>query len=103
MGSWTALALECARAARAALQLDPAVSPVAVVLGSGLGAFGDQLVGARSVSFADLPGLPRATVLGHKGRLASGGLAGGPVLAQPGRPHGAGGHDAANVAVPAAG
>jgi len=31
MGSWTDLALECARAARVALQLDPAVSPVAVV------------------------------------------------------------------------
>src|SRR2546430_3203948 len=101
MGSWTALALECARAARAALQLDPAVSPVAVVLGSGLGAFGDQLASPRSVSFADLPGLPRATVLGHEGRLVSGELAGVPVLAQQGRLHGYEGHDAATVAFPA--
>jgi purine-nucleoside phosphorylase len=87
MGTWTDLALECARAARSALQLDPAVSPVAVVLGSGLGAFGDQLASARSVSFADLPGLPRATVLGHEGRLV--------------RLHAYEGHDAAMVAFPA--
>src|SRR2546421_1463094 len=101
MGSWTDLALDCARAARAALQLDPAVSPVAVVLGSGLGAFGDQLANTRSVSFVDLPGLPRATVLGHEGRLVSGELAGVPVLAQQGRLHGYEGHDAATVAFPA--
>src|SRR2546426_1297092 len=101
MGSWTDRAVECARAARVALQLDPAVSPVAVVLGSGLGAFGDQLASPRSVSFADLPGLPRATVLGHEGRLVSGELAGVPVLAQQGRLHGYEGHDAATVAFPA--
>src|SRR5256885_1615519 len=103
MGTWTDLALDCARAARAALQLDPAVSPVAVVLGSGLGAFGDQLANTRSVSFVDLPGLPRATVLGHEGRLVSGELAGVPVLAQQGRLHGYEGHDAATVAFPARG
>ena len=101
MRTWTDLALDCARAARSALQLDPAISPVAVVLGSGLGAFGDQLAGARSVSFADLPGFPQATVLGHQGRLVVGELAGVPVLAQQGRLHGYEGHDAATVAFPA--
>jgi purine-nucleoside phosphorylase len=101
MGTWTDLSLECARAVRSALQLDPATSPVAVVLGSGLGAFGDQLASARSVSFADLPGFPRATVLGHEGRLVLGELAGVPVLAQQGRLHGYEGHDAATVAFPA--
>src|SRR5207244_12142155 len=100
MGSWTDLALECARAARAALQLDPAVSPVAVVLGSGLGAFGDQLASPRSVSFADLPGLPRATVLGHEGRLVSGELAGVPGLAPAGRPPGYAGTGAPPAAIP---
>src|SRR3977135_1659658 len=103
MGTWTDLALECARAARSALQLDPSLSPVAVVLGSGLGAFGDQLAGARSVSFADLPGLPQATVPGHDGRLVLGQLAGVPVLAQQGRLHGYEGYDAATVAFPARG
>ena len=101
MGSWTDLAVDCARAARAALTLDPTVSPVAVVLGSGLGAFATQLAGARSVSFAELPGLPRATVLGHEGRFVAGELAGVPVLAQQGRLHAYEGHDAATVAFPA--
>lgn len=101
MGTWTDLAKECARAARAALQLDLAISPVAVVLGSGLGAFGDELANARSVRFVDLPGLPRAAVLGHEGRFVAGDLAGVPVLAQQGRLHAYEGHDAATVAFPA--
>ena len=101
MGAWTELAVDCARVARAALQLDPGTSPVAVVLGSGLGAFGDQLARARSVSFADLPGFPPATVPGHKGRLVLGELAGLPVLAQQGRLHSYEGHEAALVAFPA--
>jgi len=101
MGSWTDLALDCARTARAALRLDPGTSPVAVVLGSGLGAFGDQLASARSVSFVDLPGFPRVTVPGHRGRLVLGELAGIPVLVQQGRLHAYEGHDAATVAFPA--
>jgi purine-nucleoside phosphorylase len=101
MGSWTDLAFDCARAARASLKLDAAVSPVAVVLGSGLGAFAGQLANARSVSFAELPGLPRATVLGHEGRFVAGELAGVPVLAQQGRLHAYEGHDAATVSFPA--
>jgi len=101
MGTWTDLAKECARAARDALRLDASVSPVAVVLGSGLGGFADELASARSVAFAELPGLPRATVLGHAGRFVFGDLAGVPVLAQQGRLHGYEGHDAATVAFPA--
>ena len=101
MPRWTDLALDCARAARSALALPQAASPLAVVLGSGLGAFADQLASARSVAFADLPGLPPATVLGHAGRFVFGDLSGVPVVAQQGRLHGYEGHDAAMVALPA--
>ena len=101
MRSWTELAVECARAVRAGLHLPPADSPVAVVLGSGLGAFGDELADARSLPFSELPGFPRATVEGHKGRLVAGTLGGVPVLALQGRLHGYEGHDAATVAFPA--
>ena len=101
MPSWTDLALECSRFARERLQLSETVSPVAVVLGSGLGGFADALEQAKAVPFADLPGFPRATVPGHKGRLVSGMLAGTPVLALQGRLHGYEGHDAATVAFPA--
>ncbi len=101
MASWTELALECAKFARGRLALPEADSPVAVVLGSGLGAFAESLESARVVPFADLPGFPRATVQGHKGRLVSGWVAGAPVLALLGRLHGYEGHDAATVAFPA--
>jgi purine-nucleoside phosphorylase len=99
--SWTDLALECARFARAGLRLSPEESPVAVVLGSGLGAFAEQLEGARGLSFSELPGFPKATVQGHKGRLVCGQAGQTPVLALQGRLHGYEGHDAATVAFPA--
>jgi purine-nucleoside phosphorylase len=100
MPHWTDLALECARAVRAALDIPPDASPLGVVLGSGLGAFADQLAGARSIAFTDLPGLPPATIEGHAGRFVAGDLAGVSVLAQQGRLHGYEGHDAATVAFP---
>ena len=101
MPSWTELALECARTARGALQIPESESAVAIVLGSGLGAFADQLEQPRGIPFSDLPGFPRATVQGHKGRLVYGRLSGAPVLALQGRLHGYEGHDAATVAFPA--
>jgi purine-nucleoside phosphorylase len=101
MASWTELALECARFARAGLRLPEGESPVAVVLGSGLGAFADALLEARALPFAELPGFPPATVQGHKGRLVYGRLDKTPVLALQGRLHGYEGHDSATVAFPA--
>jgi purine-nucleoside phosphorylase len=41
----------------------------AVVLGSGLGAFADQLEHSVEIPYTDLPGWPRATALGHAGKL----------------------------------
>jgi purine-nucleoside phosphorylase len=101
MASWTGLALDCAGVARQGLGLPQAESPLAVVLGSGLGALADALDGARAVAFTDLPGFPPPAVEGHKGRLVYGKLAQTPVLALQGRIHGYEGHDAATVAFPA--
>jgi purine-nucleoside phosphorylase len=101
MASTLELALDCARAVRTRLRLPEGQSPVAIVLGSGLGAFGDALADARSLPFSELPGFPPATVQGHKGRLVAGTLEGVPVLALQGRLHGYEGHDAATVAFPA--
>jgi purine-nucleoside phosphorylase len=101
MPSWTERALDCARVARQAVRLPEGESAIAIVLGSGLGAFADQLAGNRAVPFTDLPGFPRPTVPGHKGRLVYGMLAQTPVLALQGRIHGYEGHDAAMVAFPA--
>ncbi len=101
MATRTGLALDCARIARQALGLPEAESPIAVVLGSGLGELAEALEGSLSVPFTALPGFPPATVPGHKGRLVYGKLAQTPVLALQGRIHGYEGHDAATVAFPA--
>jgi len=82
--NWTERALDSARIARDVLDIPKDVSPVALVLGSGLGA-----------------GFPMSTVQGHKGRLVFGTSRGAPVLALQGRLHGYEGHDAATVAFPA--
>src|SRR3984893_18511758 len=101
MPSWTELALECARVARKGLRLPEGESGIAVILGSGLGAFADSLDDPRGLPFSELPGFPLATVPGHRGRLVYGKIAHVPVLALQGRVHGYEGHDAATVAFPA--
>ena len=101
MPSWTELALGAARKARQQLSIPLEDSPVAIVLGSGLGAFADHLEEARSLAFSELPGFPQATVQGHRGRLVYGRLGTSTVLALQGRLHGYEGHDAATVAFPA--
>lgn len=76
--------------ARAAAHLAdrwPDIPRVAVVLGSGLGAFADRMAGIVAVDYAEIPGFPRTTVSGHKGRLVYGRVAGHPVAAMQGRLH----------------
>lgn len=62
---------------------------VAVVLGSGLGAFADRLVEPTVVDYADLPHFPKVGVRGHAGRLVVGrlGEGGRRVAALAGRVH----------------
>jgi purine-nucleoside phosphorylase len=47
---------------------------VAVVLGSGLGAFADELSDRIEVPYADIPGWPVSTAVGHAGKLILGKL-----------------------------
>ncbi len=60
---------------------------VALVLGSGLGAFADTLTDAVSIPYEDVPGWPVSTVEGHSGRLVIGSHAGAVVAAMQGRVH----------------
>jgi purine-nucleoside phosphorylase len=75
----------------------PRVPDVAVVLGSGLGAFADELTDAASVRYADVPHWPAARVIGHEGRLVVGGSHGRTVAALAGRSHAYEGYDARSV------
>jgi purine-nucleoside phosphorylase len=78
------------------------VEPVlGIILGSGLGGLAQRIEGARDVAFADVPGFPSATVVGHAGRVIVGRLAGRPVVALAGRFHMYEGHDAALAGFPA--
>jgi purine-nucleoside phosphorylase len=60
---------------------------VAVVLGSGLGAFADTLDKAQSIPYSDIPGWPPSTAIGHAGKLVIGNIDGLPVAALAGRAH----------------
>ena len=70
---------------------------VAIVLGSGLGDFADDLAGAVSIPYAELPHWPVSRVVGHAGRLVVGQSRGRPVAALAGRCHAYEGHDLGTV------
>src|SRR4029079_5498064 len=59
----------------------------AVVLGSGLGAFADELEDAVSIPFEEIPHFAKATVEGHAGRLLLGKCNGVSLSLQAGRCH----------------
>jgi len=60
---------------------------IAIVLGSGLGGFADELANAVAIPYVDIPGFARATVEGHAGRLVIGDVGGVCVAALQGRFH----------------
>jgi purine-nucleoside phosphorylase len=70
---------------------------IAIVLGSGLGAFADSLKGATTVPYAEIPHWPASRVIGHAGKLVAGAAAGKQVLALSGRVHFYEGHDLRTV------
>ena len=60
---------------------------VGVVLGSGLGAFADELAGATRIDYKKIPNFPQSTAIGHAGRLVIGKVADAPVAVMQGRVH----------------
>lgn len=75
---------KAARVVRNRVSIDVSV---AVVLGSGLGGFADELSGATAISYQEIPGFARATVEGHAGRLVIGKAGDSHIVAQQGRFH----------------
>jgi purine-nucleoside phosphorylase len=61
--------------------------PLAIVLGSGLGAFADEARDAIAISYLDIPGFPVPSVEGHAGRLVVGTVEGQRVALFQGRGH----------------
>jgi purine-nucleoside phosphorylase len=85
---------ETVAAIRSKTSLKPAVG---VVLGSGLGAFGDTLDGLVKVPYAELPHLPTSAVVGHAGNFCFGEVSGVPVACMQGRIHLYEGHSVESV------
>lgn len=73
---------------------------IAVVLGSGLGAFADELENAARIPYARIPHFPRSTAVGHAGELVLGKTSGIPVAAMQGRVHLYEGYSPAEVVFP---
>jgi purine-nucleoside phosphorylase len=73
---------------------------IALVLGSGLGAFADELSAAARIPYQKIPGFPRSTVAGHAGQLVIGRLGDIPVAAMKGRVHLYEGYTPQEVAFP---
>jgi purine-nucleoside phosphorylase len=73
---------------------------IALVLGSGLGAFADELQDATRIPYEKIPGFPRSTAIGHAGRLVIGKIENIAVAAMQGRVHFYEGYTAQQVAFP---
>jgi purine-nucleoside phosphorylase len=73
------------------------VPEVGVVLGSGLGGWADTLAEAQRVPYAEVPHMPRSSVVGHAGNLVVGKVGATRVACLQGRVHLYEGHDAARV------
>ena len=73
---------------------------IALVLGSGLGGFADELANAAHIPYADIPEFPLSTAIGHAGTLVIGEAAKVPVAAMQGRVHLYEGYTPQQVAFP---
>jgi purine-nucleoside phosphorylase len=60
---------------------------IALVLGSGLGAFADEFAGAAQIPYAEIPHFPQSTAIGHAGKLVIGKVGAIPVAGMQGRVH----------------
>ena len=87
-------------AAQFVLQRSSMRPRIALVLGSGLGAFADSLEDATRIPYAEIPSFPRSTAIGHAGQLVIGTAHGVAVAAMQGRVHLYEGYSSQEVAFP---
>jgi purine-nucleoside phosphorylase len=73
---------------------------IALVLGSGLGAFADEFANAVKVPYEKIPHFPRSTAIGHAGKLVIGMVGDTPVIGMQGRVHLYEGYSVHQVAFP---
>ena len=94
---WFYKAEEAAQFLLARTSLRPRIG---LVLGSGLGAFADDLSDAVRIPYAEIPFFPRSTAVGHAGTMVIGSACGVPVATMQGRVHLYEGYPAQEAALP---
>lgn len=92
--------VELETAVEALRRATPLRPRVMLVLGSGLGTVTDHLSEVESVPLSRIPGIPPASVEGHRGKLVAGRLGGTAVWVQSGRLHLYEGHAPELVSAP---
>lgn len=78
----------------------PFVPKVALVLGSGLGDYGDHIQVEASIDYHEIQGFPVSTVPGHKGRFLFSHIEGVPAVLMQGRVHYYEGYPMTDVVLP---
>jgi purine-nucleoside phosphorylase len=73
---------------------------IALVLGSGLGAFADEFASSTKIPYAKIPHFPKSTAIGHAGQLVIGRVGNVPVAGMQGRVHLYEGYSITDVAFP---
>lgn len=76
------------------------VPAIALVLGSGLGNYGERIRVVQTVDYHEIEGFPVSTVQGHKGRFLFGYIEDVPVVAMQGRVHYYEGYAMSDVVLP---
>ena len=87
----------CMEAVRARTDFVPKVG---LILGSGLGGFGEQIRVVEEISYKNIPGLPVSTAPGHVGRFLFGYVGETPVMVMQGRIHMYEGYSSQEVVIP---
>jgi purine-nucleoside phosphorylase len=103
MLNWPSMTDEFTRAESAATYLLSQTNlrpKIGLVLGSGLGAFADQLADGTRIPYAQIPSFPRSTAVGHAGQMVIGKAGEVTVAAMQGRVHLYEGYSPKEVAFP---
>ena len=87
----------CLKSVRAVTDFVP---KVAIVLGSGLGHFAEEIDVAAKIAYSDIEGFPVSTVPGHQGQFVFGYVKGVPVVCMQGRVHYYEGYSISDVVLP---
>lgn len=90
--------LKCKEAVRKVADFEP---DVALVLGSGLGGFAENIKIETEISYSDIPGFPVSTVPGHAGKFIFGYLGDKKIVCMKGRIHFYEGYNISDVVLPA--